>query len=233
MGDPSSDQAAPKSATGLSVSHPAVTGGAGVAAGGVFSFALLTEMGMKGQLANAHSTFAFICAVTVLCILILACLLVGYMTMTRGAASKAPPAFWAGMVVFAVISAVGLTAIVIDYFRNPAVDVQAYLEPNSDLSALGGDPPLSLAVYLQNDAHDPLTADRSKPRTLELKSGDLILGVGNLDSLKAQLKSIQDLRNEEQGGQAMRGLFLQACAFVPSSNELHQQCQTFQSAFQQ
>ncbi len=73
MGDPTPDDgndAAPAQAAagGKKLVHnPAVTGGA-AAAGGIFSFALLTEMGMKDQLANAHSTFAFICAITILCL---------------------------------------------------------------------------------------------------------------------------------------------------------------------
>jgi hypothetical protein len=237
MGDPTpddgNDAAAPQAAAGGKklVHNPAVTGGA-AAAGGIFSFALLTEMGMKDQLANAHSTFAFICAITILCLLILACLLVGYMTLTRGVVRKAPPAFWAGVVVFAVVGAVGLTAIVIDYFRNPGADVQAYLEPNSDLSTLGGDPPIALAAYLNNDAHDPLRADKLKPLNLHLSNGDLIVGIAHLDDLKDRLRAVQDLRAQQAGGQAMRELFLQACVFVPTTNALHQQCQAFQSGFQ-
>lgn len=230
MSDPTAttQDAAPKKPS--LATHPGVTGGAGVAAGGIFSFALLTEMGMKDQLANAHSTFAFICAVTVLCLLILACLLVGYMTLTRGVAKKAPPMFWAGMIVFAVIGTVGLTAIVIDYFRNPAVDAQIFLDQNSDLSALGGDPPVKLAVYLKGSY--ALTSDRLKSQSVPIQNGEAVpVTIYPIGDLRAELKSMQDLRAQQAGGQTMRELFLQACVFVPTTNGLHQQCQAFQNGF--
>jgi hypothetical protein len=238
MGDPTSsgvnDTSAPAPPVGGAAHNPLVTGSAGVAAGGVFSFALLTEMGVKDQLANAHNSFAFICAITVLCLLVLACLLVGYITLTRGVDRKAPPLFWAGLIVFSLVGVVGLTAIVIDYFRDPGVDVVAYLEPNSDLSALPGDPPLSLSAYLNDAAGKPLVTDSSKALSVHFDNKSLLkVSIGHLDDLKNELRSIHDLRDQQQGGQTMRALFLQACVFVPPTNGLHQQCQAFQSTFQQ
>ena len=239
MGDPNSNGNAsplpPAGGRGVA-QNPVVSGGAGAAAGGVFSFALLTEMGMKDQLANAHSTFAFICAITVLSLLILACTLVGYMTLTRGADKKAPTAFWAGVVVFSLVGTVGLTAIVIDYFRDPGVDVVAYLEPSSDLSGLPGDPPLNLSAYLNDDIRQPLATDTSKALSLHFDNKSLLkVSIGHLDDLKDQLRRMQHLHNQERGGQTMRGLFLQACMFVPPANDLHRQCLAYQfhPSFQQ
>jgi hypothetical protein len=237
MGDPKTDanDAPLPAAGGKGIAHnPVVSGGTGAAVGGVFSFALLTEMGMKDQLANAHNTFAFICAITVLCLLILACMLVGYMTLTRGDDKKTPPAFWAGIAVFSLVGTVGLTAIVIDYFRNPGVDVAAYLEPSSDLSGLPGDPPLNLSAYLNDDVKQPLATDTAKALTLHFDNKTLLkVSIGHLDDLKQQLRAIRNLRNQRQGGQTMRGLFLKACLFVPPANDLHQQCLAFQPSFQQ
>ncbi len=237
MGDQNTDGNDPPlaAAGGNSVArNPVVTGGAGAAVGGVFSFALLTEMGMKDQLANAHSTFAFICAITVLCLLILACMLVGYMTLTRGADRKAPTAFWAGVVVFSLVGTVGLTAIVIDYFRNPGVEVAAYLEPSSDLRGLPGDPPLNLSAYLNDDDQKPLATGLANalPLHFDNNTRNLKVSIGNLGDLKDELKKIHDLSNQQKGGQTMQGLFIQACVFVPPANELHQQCQLFQASFQ-
>ena len=185
-------------------------------------------MGMKEQLANAHSAADFMPAITELSVLVLVCFVVGYLLLTRGIAEKAPWAFWSVVCICGATAAIGLVLIGVDYFRSP--QVHAYVDPNDDFTALKTEPPLNLAAYLNDQINEPLAADKDQAKPVRLEAGMLRISIKNFDGLKSRLN---DLSNQNEGGQTMKNLFVKACEFVPpSSQDLYRQCQIFRVGYQ-